>query len=198
MVKLKSETAILIVFISIAVLLVVGYNIFSMEMQKKEAIRQLEEEARIEREMLEELKSRETVELAEYYQKYAPIKAEFVGKAAELSEEVQGEIINTTQLKELARERLDAAEDYRGKLTGIDTPKSLETFYEYELEFIESDIETITSVLSYYDSGSYSTYNDSELKELYRKTYSLLHKAGEELNRVYSQYELGYLLEESS
>src|SRR4030042_4894012 len=123
MVKLKSETAILIVFISIAALLVVGYNIFSMEMQKKKAIRQLEEEARLEEErqrleeeMLEELKSRETVELAEYYKDYKPIKAEFTGKAAELSEEAQGEIGNVAQLKELAGERLEAAKNYREKI----------------------------------------------------------------------------------
>ncbi len=193
MVKLKSKIIILIVFISIAALLI-GYNIYSVERQKIEA-RLEEEREKLEKEMLEELKSRETIELAEYYQKYAPIKAEFIGKAAELSAEAQDIIINTTQLKELTSERLDAAKDYRGKLTAIDTPEPLETFLVCELDFIESDIETIGMVLSYYGSESYSTYDDSELKELYRKTDSLLLKAGEELHRVYSQYELGYLLE---
>ena len=105
-----------------------------------------------------------------------------------------GEFANIGQLKELTTERLNAAKDYREKLNGIDTPKPLETFLAYELEFIESDIETIGMVLSYYRSESYSTYDDSELKELYIKTDSLLHKAESELQKVFNQYELEYML----
>ncbi|MCJ7471533.1 MAG: hypothetical protein MUP02_01810, partial [Actinobacteria bacterium] len=186
--KLKSEIIILVIFILIAAILV-GYNIFSVEMQKKEAQRQLEEE------VLEELRSRETIELAEYYQDYKLIKSEFTNKAAWLSGKMGGEFANIGQLKELTTERLNAAKDYREKLNGIDTPKPLETFLAYELEFIESDIETIGIVLSYYGSESYSTYDDSELKKLYMKTDSLLHKAEGELQKVFNQHELEYMLE---
>ncbi len=184
----------------------VGYNVFSVEMRKIEAQRQLEEiarleeeRARIEREMLEEIKSKETKELVEYYQNYNLLKTEFVKKAAELSEKMEGEIINIEQLKELTTQRLNAAEDFRRKLTQIgDVPGPLETFYDYELEFIASDIETMSLVWSYYNSGSYSTFDDSEIEELYKNTNLLLLKAEEELQRVYSQYDLEYLLEESS
>jgi len=184
----------------------VGYNVFSVEMRKIEAQRQLEEiarleeeRARIEREMLEEIKSKETKELVEYYQNYNLLKTEFVKKAAELSEKMEGEIINIEQLKELTTQRLNAAEDFRRKLTQIgDVPGPLETFYDYELEFIASDIETMSLVWSYYNSGSYSTFDDSEIEELYKNTNLLLLKAEEELQRVYSQYDMEYLLEESS
>jgi hypothetical protein len=184
----------------------VGYNVFSVEMRKIEAQRQLEEiarleeeRARIEREMLEEIKSKETKELVEYYQNYNLLKTEFVKKAAELSEKMEGEIINIEQLKELTTQRLNAAEDFRRKLTQIgDVPGPLETFYDYELEFIASDIETMSLVWSYYNSSNYSTFDDSEIEELYKNTNLLLLKAEEELQRVYSQYDLEYLLEESS
>jgi len=198
MIKLKSEIIIFIALISIAALLA-GYNVFSVEMQKIETSRQIEERQRFEREMLEELKSRETRELAEYYQKYRPIKAEFVGKVAELSEEAQDKIVNVWHLKELTTARLEAVVEYREKLTGIgDLPELLDTFYNYELEFIESDIEAISIVLSYYKSESYSTYDDTEIKKLYKNKNLLFLKAEEELQRVYGKYNLGYLLEESS
>src|SRR4030042_7051471 len=167
-----------------------------MEMQKKEAIRQMEEEerARLEEEMLEELKSKETIELAEYYEDYKLIKAEFVGRAAELSAEARGEIVNVTQLKEITTERLEAAKDYREKLNGIDTPKPLKTFLACELEFIESDIKTLNLMLSYYGSESYSNFKNSAIEKLYENTRSLLLKAEEELRRVYEQYNLGSML----
>jgi len=205
MIKSKSKIIISILLVLIAVLLI-GYNVFSVEMQKIETQRQMEESARLEeererleREMLEELKSKETKELAEYYQKYRPIKAEFIENTTELSKKMEDKIINTEELKEFTTQRLDAARDYKEKLIGIgNVPEPLETFFSYELEFIESDIKTVNLVLSYYNSESYSDFNDSVIEKLYQNTRSLLFKAEEELQRVYRQYELEYLLEESS
>ena len=205
MIKSKSEIIISILLVLITVLLV-GYNIFSVEMQKVETQRQMEESARLdeererlESEMLEELKSKETMELAEYYRKYRPIKAEFIEKTAELSKKMEDKIINIGELEELTIKRLDAARNYKEKLIQIgNVPKPLETFFSYELEFLESDIKTVSLVLSYYGSESYSGFNDNAIEKLYENTRYLLLKAEEELQRVYSQYELEYLLEESS
>jgi len=205
MIKSKSEIIILILLVLIAVLLV-GYNVFSFEMQKIAVKRQMEESARLEeererleRETLEELKSKETKELVEYYQKYRPIKAGFIEKTAELSKKMEDKIINTEELKEFTTQRLNIVRDYKEKLIGIgNVPEPLETFFSYELEFIESDIKTVNLVLSYYNSESYSDFNDSVIEKLYQNTRSLLFKAEEELQRVYRQYELEYLLEEYS
>lgn len=205
MIKSKSEIIISIALVLVVVLLV-GYNIFSMEMQKIEAQRRLEEEARLEeererseREVLEELKSEETKELAEYYQRYRLIKDEFIKKTAELSEKMKDEVISTGELKELTTERLDAARDYKEKLIGIgNVPKPLEAFLSYELEFIESDIKTVNLVLSYYDSESYSGFNSSAIDKLSEDTQSLLSRAEKELQRVCERYGLEYLFEESS
>ena len=194
MAGLRKEKIILLI-LAVTTAVMVGYNVFSVESQKLEVRMQIEEGARIEEEMLEKLKSKETIELAEYYEDYKLIKAEFVGRAAELSAEARGEIVNVTQLKEITTERLEAAKDYREKLNGIDTPKPLKTFLACELEFIESDIKTINFVLSYYGSESYSNFKNSAIEKLYENTRSLLLKAEEELRRVYEQYNLGYLLE---
>jgi hypothetical protein len=168
-------------------------------MQKIETQRKLEESARLEREMLESIKLEEAKEIAEYYQKYRPLKDEFIGKVNLLSEKIKNGVIDTAELEELTIKRLDAARNYKEKLIQIgNVPEPLKTFFSYELEFLESDIKTVNLVLSYYESESYSDFNSSAIEKLYENTRSLLLKAEEELQRVYSQYELEYLLEESS
>lgn len=201
---LKNEIIILILVV-LAVFLLVGYNIFSVEMQKIEAQRQLEEEARseeererLENERLEEVRSEEARQLAEYYTEYGPVKAEFIEKTAAFSEKINDMIVNTAELKELTTGRLEAAQDYKEKLAGIENvPAPLEAFFLYEMEFIESDIKTINLVLSYYNSENYTNFNSSAIDKLSRDTESLLSRAEKELRRVYEQYELGYLLEGS-
>ena len=81
-------------------------------MQKKETQRQLEENARleeererIEREMLEELKSKETRDIIEFDRQYRQIKTEFIGQVNGLSEKIKDEAISIEQLKELTAER---------------------------------------------------------------------------------------------
>ena len=205
MIKSKSEIIISILLVLVVVLLA-GYNVFSVETQKIETQRQLEEEARleeererIESERLEEVRSEEARQLAEYYGEYGPIKAEFMEKTTEFSEKIDDKIINTAELKELTTGRLEAALDYKEKLVGIENvPAPLEAFSIYELEFIESDIKTINLVLSYYNSTSYTDFNSSAIDKLYNDTESLFNRAEEELRRVYEQYDLGYLLEGSS
>jgi len=201
--KLKNEIAILIVLVLVALLLI-AYNIYSVEMQKREDIRQAEEEARLEEEARKEEEkqrlerekwSEETGELAEYYPDYKAIEEEFSIESSRLQEELKDHIANVAGLKEIASARLEAALDYRDKFASLDAPAPLETFYKYELEFIESDIETIREILSYYESESYSTYEEGGLNELYRKTVLLYGRAEEELTNVYSKYELDYLFE---
>jgi uncharacterized membrane-anchored protein YhcB (DUF1043 family) len=204
---IKSRIEIIIsTLLILIVVLLVGVNVFSVESQKIEAKRQIEEESDLEKEreesekeMLEELRSEEARQLAEYYQEYDPIKTEFIEKTAELSEKMNDKVTNTEELRELAAERLEAVLDYKEKLIGIgNVPAPLETFSIFELEFIESDIKTINLLLSYYKSENYSNFNSSALDKLYEDTGSLLRRAEEELRSVYEQYDLGYLLEGSS
>lgn len=174
-----------------------GYNIYLVLANRQAALKIAGQQQELEEEKarLEELKKGIAEELAEYYPGYRIIKDEFTGNTEKLSAELDGEIVNIAQLKEITSARLDAAIGYRDKFRALDTPAALEAFYEYELGYIESDIETIREVLLYYGSGSYSTYDDSAIGELCRKTGLLLHKAQEELKSTYSRYELGYLLQ---
>jgi len=204
---IKSRIEIIIsTLLILIVILLVGVNVFSVESQKIEAKRQIEEDADLEKEreeskkeMLEELRSEEARQLAEYYQDYGLIKTEFMENTAELSEKMNDKVTDTEELRKLAAERLEAVLDYKEKLIGIgNVPAPLETFSIFELEFIESDIKTINLLLSYYNSENYSNFNSSALGKLYEDTKSLYRRAEEELQKVYEQYDLGCLLEGSS
>ena len=203
--KSKNDIIISIVLVLIAIL-AIGYNIFSVEMQKIETQKQIEENANLEKEreeseseMLKGLESEEARQLADYYREFSPIKTEFMEKTAEFVEKMNDKVINTAELKELTTGQLQAALDYKEKLAAIENvPALLEAFSIYELEFIESDIKTINLVLSYYDSENYTSFKSSAIDKLYEDTESLFNRAEEELHRVYEQYDLGYLLERSS
>lgn len=85
-----------------------------------------------------------------------------------LSGEMKKEFVNMSQVKEFTSDRLDTAMKYRDKLILIENiPAPLENFHNCELDFVNSDIKTIELVLSYYDSGNYSIFNELEIKKLY-------------------------------
>jgi len=194
----RKEKIILTVLVVIAAILIF-YNVFSVEVQKIAVRKQVIENARMEREMLEEIRSREAEGIAEFGYRYQPIEDEFIKEVNLLSEKMKEKLVSVNNLSEIAAGRLEAAEDFRQKLTRIgDVPGPLEAFYDYELEFIASDIETMSLVLLYYNSNSYSTFDDTEIEELHKNTNLLFLKAEEELRRVYKQYDLEYLLEEPS
>jgi hypothetical protein len=195
--KIKCRIAVIAVLALITAALT-GYNIYLAAVNRQQALKLAAEQAELEEEKarLEELRIKMAGELKEYYPCYRDIKGEFIEEVEGLSEELQGEIVNMAQLKEITSARLDAAIDYRNKFTALDTPGPLETFYQYELEYIGSDIKTIKEVLLYYGSGSYSTYDDGGIGELYGKTELAHRKAQEEFRSVYSQYGLEYLPEE--
>ncbi len=177
--------------------LLAGYNICLILINRQSAMEMAGKQAELEEEKakLEELKKEIAAELAEYYPGYRAIKEEFIEEAAGFSEELKNDIINMAKLNEITSARLDLALDYRDKFVALDTPAPLKTFSSYELEYIESDIQTIREALLYYGSGSYSTYDDSNLNELYIKTDLLYRKAQEELHSVYIQYGLEFLFE---
>ncbi|MDD5622446.1 MAG: hypothetical protein PHQ09_04700 [Actinomycetota bacterium] len=70
--------------------------------------------------MLEELRSEEARQLAEYYQEYGPVKAEFIEKTAGLSEKMNDRVTNTEELRKLAAERLEAVWAIRKNLSGLE------------------------------------------------------------------------------
>ena len=197
-----------IIFLSVLIVIMivlVGFDVFLVEKTKVEVGRIMEELAKIEYlktefkkaeiELLKQKVEKTSIEIIEFDEKYRVVENEYTEKVNELSKKINSEILNIDELKELTTQRINVFKKFKNKLSQMNIPGPLEDFYEFEMEFLNNDIETMALILAYYNSDSYSTYNDDKLKEAYEKSNLWFLKAEEEMSRVYREYNLEYLLE---
>lgn len=197
-----------IIFSSVLIVIMIilaGFGVFLVEKTKVEVGRIMEELAKIEYlktefkkaeiELLKQKVEKTSIEIIEFDEKYRVVENEYTEKVNELSKKINSEILNIDELKELTTQRINVSKKFKNKLSQMNTPGPLEDFYEFEMEFLNNDIETMALILAYYNSDSYSTYNDDKLKEAYEKSNLWFLKAEEEMSRVYREYNLEYLLE---
>jgi len=192
---MKIKEKIILTAVAMVMIILVGYNVYSVEGAKIEAARQAEEDARGEREMLEEIRSAEAREIAEFDRDYSALKDEFAVVVDELLDKLNSQISNTSELKEITQQRMDISKRLKEDLNLMYIPAPLKDYYKYEMKFLESDIEAAGQVLLYYKSDTYSTFDDQEIDVAYWESSYWLREAEAEMERVYSQYELEYLLE---
>jgi len=205
--KTKEILVTLILIIVTAVLLCC--NVFLVETTKAEVERIMGQLAKIEEikeetkekkmELLKQQKEAEYVEIIEFDEKYGEIKDDFLKKVKEASGKANGIFINIEELKGLVSQRLDISKEFKEKLSKLDNiPRPLKNFYEFEIEFLNNDIKSFTLVYDYYSSCcSTHSYSDDELKKVYGNNSELFFRAEEERIRVYKEYGLEYLLEDS-
>jgi len=192
---MKIKEKIILIAVITMIIILVGFNVYLVENGKIEAARQAEEDARREIEMLEEIRSTEAREIAEFDRVYGALKDEFAAEVDELSAKADMQISSIDELKEITAQRMNASKKLKDGLSQISIPGPLKDYYELEMKFLESDINAMALVLDYYSSGSYSTFDDQEIDAAYWESSYWLREAEAEMERVYSQYELEYLLE---
>ncbi len=192
---MKIKEKIILTAVITVIIILVSCNVYLVEEAKIEAARLAEEDARREKEMLEEIRSAEAREIAEFDQDYRALKDEFTAEVGELSEKLDLQISNTSELKEITQQRINASKGLKEDLSQMYIPAPLEDYYEFEMKFLESDIEAVGQVLLYYKSGRYSTFDKGEIDRAYQERSYWLREAEEEKERVYGQYDLEYLLE---
>jgi len=193
---MKIKEKIILTAVATVMIILVGYNVYLVEEAKIEAARQAEEDARREIEMLEEIRSTEAREIAEFDRDYGALKDEFAAGVDDLSAKLNSQVSSIYELKDITTQRMDASKKLEDGLSQMSIPGPLEGYYELEVKFLESDINAMALVLDYYSSGSYSTFDDSGLEELYENNNLLFLKAQQEMQRVYEEYDLEYLLQE--
>ena len=192
---MMDKAKIILITLVIIMVILIGFNIFWVEYKKAEARSQAERAARIEREALDKIKSLETREIAEFDLEYRKIEDEFVEEVNEISNELNSRISNIGELKELTRQRMNVSRGFKDRLGRMNIPGPLSDYYELKMEFLARDIEAMTLVLEYYNSGNYSAYNDDRLDKAYRESSFWFRAAEEEIERVYNEYDLEYLQE---
>jgi DNA repair exonuclease SbcCD ATPase subunit len=192
---MKIKEKIVLTAVITVIIILVSCNVYLVEEAKIEAARQAEEDAKKEIEMLEEIRSAEAREIAEFDRDYKALKDEFTVVVDELSEKLNSQISNINELKEITQQRMDTSKKLKEDLSRMYIPAPLKDYYKYDMKFLESDIVTAAQVLLYYKSDTYSTFDDAEIDGAYRERSYWLREAEAEKERVYGQYKLEYLLE---
>ena len=148
----KSKEIIFSLLLVVIMLAAVGYNVYSVEYQKVEAARQAEEDARRQQEMLEEIKSTEAREIAEFDRVYGALKDEFAAGVDELSAKADMQVSSIDELKEITTQRMNASKKLKDGLSQMSIPGPLKDYYELEMKFLESDIQPHCFQIQYISS----------------------------------------------
>ena len=197
------------IVISIVVIIIfsmVGYTVYSVESYKARVRKMIEEQERIEKlekelrekslEALKRDKEEKALQIIEFHEKYLKVRNDFINNVQKISEKMDNNPTSIEDIKVLTKQRIDAVKDYRQRLENIEIPSTLNFFYEYEIGFINHDIETWNLTHAYYESKFYSTYNTDELNKLHKENVRLFSEAEKELKNVYGKYGLDSLIDD--
>jgi uncharacterized protein YneF (UPF0154 family) len=202
----KTKGTIFSVILILIVVILVGYDVIGVHIQKIKVQKQIEEQEKLEEEKIKlieekkkelELKKEKTIiEIVEFDEKYKVIESEFFDKIARLPDVLNEKFINIDQLEEITIRRISYSKEFKKKLFQIENiPEPLEDFYNFKVDFLNNDIETYTLLNDYYTGKSYYSSNNSKIKDSFYNNILLFSKAEEERTKVYKANNLDYLLE---
>ena len=123
-------------------------------------------------------------------------KKEFNKKINLLSYKIDTKYINIQELKKIAANGLDASVDFKNKLKNISyIPKPLNDYYNLLINYLDNNIRINNLFLAYFDSKSYSTFDDSEIKQLYKENDAILKELEQERIKIFKENKIDYLLQ---
>jgi len=202
----KDRDTIFSVILILIIVILVGYDVTGVHIQKIKVQKQIEEQERLGEEKIRlieekkkelELKKEKTIiEIVEFDEKYRVIENEFFNEINRLPDVLSEKFINIDQLKEITVKRISYSKEFKKKLFQIENiPETLEDFYNFKVDFLNNDIETYTLLNDYYTGKSYSSSDNSKIKNSFYRNILLFLKAEEERIKVYKENNLDYLLE---
>ena len=204
--KKKARDTIFSVILILIMVTLVGYDVTGVHIQKIKIQKQIEEQERLGEEKIRlieekkkelELKREKTIiEIVEFDEKYRVIESEFFNEITRLPDVLSEKFINIDQLEEITVKRISYSKEFKKKLFQIENiPESLVDFYNFKVDFLNNDIETYTLLNDYYTGKSYSSSNNSKIKDSFYCNILLFLKAEEERIKVYEENDLDYLLD---
>ena len=131
----------------------------------------------------------------EFFEIYLKLKSDFDREVDDYNIELDKKLYNIDDLKSLTQKRIKSSEDFKNKLLLIEyIPKPLIDFYNLSIEFLENDIKMLKLIISYYEDKSYSTYDDTEIKQLKTDNILLVEKIEAEKQKIFEEYEISFLI----
>jgi hypothetical protein len=123
-------------------------------------------------------------------------KKEFNEKINLLSYKIDTKFINIQELKKIAANGSDASVDFKNKLENIAyIPKSFNDYYNLLIAWLDNNIRINNLFLAYYDSKSYSTFDNSVIKQLSKENDAILKELEQERIKIFKENKIDYLLQ---
>lgn len=182
-----------------------GFYIVSMELAKvesekilikiSEAVKLNEELKKSRNENLKLSQEKTVSEIISFDENIEVFKKEFNEKINLLPYKSDTKFINIQELKKIAANGLDASVDFKNKLKNIGyIPKSFNDYYNLLINYLDNNIRINNLFLAYFDSKSYSTFDDSEIKQLYKENDAILKELEQERIKIFKENKIDYLL----
>lgn len=182
-----------------------GFYIVSMELAKvesekilikiSEAVKLNEELKKSRNENLKLSQEKTVSEIISFDENIEVFKKEFNEKINLLPYKSDTKFINIQELKKIAANGLDASVDFKNKLKNIGyIPKSFNDYYNLLINYLDNNIRINNLFLAYFDSKNYSTFDDSEIKKLYKENDIILKELEQERIKIFKENKIDYLL----
>ena len=196
---------IILIIILVGILIGAGLYIVSIELAKvesqkilskvSEAVKFNEELKKSRIEYLKLSQEKTVSEIISFDENVEVFKKEFNEKINLLSYKIDTKYINIQELKKIASNGLNASVDFKNKLKNIGyIPKSLNDYYNLLIAYLDNSIAINNLFLSYFDSKNYSTFDDSEIKQLYKENGAILKELEQERIKIFKENKIDYLI----
>ena len=183
-----------------------GFYIVSMELAKvesekilikiSEAVKLNEELKKSRNENLKLSQEKTVSEIISFDEDIEVLKKEFNEKINLLPYKIDTKYINIKELKKIASTGLNASVDFRNKLKNISyIPKPLNDYYNLLITYLDNNIRINNLFLAYFDSNNYSTFDNSQIKQLYEENDAILKELDQERIKIFKENNIDYLLQ---
>ena len=196
---------IILIIVLVGLLFGAGFYIVSTELAKvesqkilnkvSEAVKFNEELKKSRIEYLKLNQGKTVSEIISFDENVEVLKKEFNEKINLLPYKSDTKFINIQELEKIAATGLNASLDFKNKLKNIGyIPKTVNDYYNLLISYLDNDIAINNQFLAYYDSKSYSTFDNSQIKQLYIENNAILKELEQERIRIFKENKIDYLL----
>lgn len=197
---------IILIIVLVGLLFGAGFYIVSTELAKvesekilskvSEAVKFNEELKKSRIEYLKLSQGKTVSEIISIDENIEVFKKEFNEKINLLPYKSDTKFINIQELKKIAASGLNASVDFKNKLKNIVyIPKPLNDYYNLLINYLDNNIRINNLFLAYFDSKNYSTFDDSQIKQLYKENDAIFKELEQERIRVFKENKIDYLLQ---
>ena len=143
------------------------------------------------------LSQEETVsEIISFDENIEVLKKEYNEKINLLRYKIDTKFINIRELKKIAENGLAVSADFKSKLKNIGTiPETFNDYYNLLIKYLDNNIKINNQYLAYFDSKDFSTFDDSEIRKLFKENDELIEALEQQRIKIFKENKIDSLLQ---